>query len=141
MLLTDTVLRAVISITLTKTPVKESIYVGEIILVKDGKEYTFDFDTYTIDIVGNTIVIECKEGEAEDEDLPDGATMEELEGATVTDLFLQGDEESYVEGQAVKDIELTLYDVADPSHKVIFKKNAFQEADLGEYYDITWEEM
>lgn len=141
MLLTDTVLRAVISITLAKTPVKESIYVGEIIFIKDGREYTFDFDTYTIDIVGNAIVIECKEGEAEDEDFPDGATMEELEGATVTDLFLQGDEESYVEGQAVKDIELTLYDVADPSHKVIFKKDAFKEADLGEYYDITWEEM
>ena len=45
MLLTDVVLRAVISITLTQTPAKESIYVGKIILAKDGKEYTFDFDT------------------------------------------------------------------------------------------------
>ena len=42
MLLTDVVLRAVISITLTQTPAKESIYVGKIILAKDGKEYTFE---------------------------------------------------------------------------------------------------
>mgnify|MGYP004669685337 CR=1 FL=1 len=139
MLLTDVILRAVISITLTQTPAKESIYVGKIILAKDGKEYTFDFDTCTIDIVDHTVVIECAEGESEDEDFPDGATMEELEGAAVTDLFLQGDEEFYIEGQAVKDIELMLYDVADPTRKIVFKKDAFKEADLGEYYDITWE--
>ena len=101
MLLTDVVLRAVISITLTQTPAKESIYVGKIILTKDGKEYTFDFDTRAIDIIDHTVVIECTEGELEDEDFPDGATMEDLEGAIVTDLFLQGDEEAYVEGQAV----------------------------------------
>lgn len=139
MLLTDAILRAVISITLTQTPAKESLYVGKIILAKDGKEYTFDFDTCTIDIVDHTVVIECAEGESEDEDFPDGATMEELEGAAVTDLFLQGDEEFYIEGQAVKDIELMLYDVADPIRKIVFKKDAFKEADLGEYYDITWE--
>ena len=79
------------------------------------------------------------EGELEDEDFPDGATMEDLEGAIVTDLFLQGDEEAYVEGQAVKNIELVLYDVADPTRKIVFKKDAFKETDLGEYYDITWE--
>ncbi|MBT9826352.1 hypothetical protein GPL19_10320 [Enterocloster bolteae] len=139
MLLTDVVLRAVISITLTQTPAKESIYVGKIILAKDGKEYTFDFDTCTIDIIDHTVVIECAEGESEDEDFPDGATMEELEGAAVTDLFLQGDEESYIEGQAVKNIELMLYGVADPTRKIVFKKDAFKETDLGEYYDITWE--
>ena len=139
MSLTDVVLRAVISITLTQTPAKESIYVGEIILAKDGKEYTFDFDTCTIEIIDHTVVIECTEGESEDEDFPDGATMEELEGAAVTDLFLQGDEESYIEGQAVKNIELMLYDVADPTRKIVFEKDAFKEADLGEYYDITWE--
>lgn len=139
MLLTDVVLRAVISITLTQTPAKESIYVGKIILAKDRKEYTFDFDTCTIDIIDHTVVIECAEGESEDEDFPDGATMEELEGAAVTDLFLQGDEESYIEGQAVKNIELVLYDVADPTRKIVFKKDAFKETDLGEYYDITWE--
>lgn len=65
--------------------------------------------------------------------------MEDLEGAIVTDLFLQGDEEAYVEGQAVKNIELVLYDVADPTRKIVFKKDAFKETDLGEYYDITWE--
>ena len=54
MLLTDVVLRAVISITLTQTPAKESIYVGKIILTKDGKEYTFDFDTRAIDIIDHT---------------------------------------------------------------------------------------
>lgn len=139
MLLTDAILRAVISITLTQTPAKESLYVGKIILAKDGKEYTFDFDTCTIDIIDHTVVIECADGESEDEDFPDGATMEELEGAAVTDLFLQGDEESYVEGQAVKDIELMFYDVVDPTRKIVFKKDAFKEADLGEYYDITWE--
>lgn len=139
MLLTDVVLRAVISITLTQTPAKESIYVGKIILTKDGKEYTFDFDTRAIDIIDHTVVIECTEGELEDEDFPDGATMEDLEGAIVTDLFLQGDEEAYVEGQAVKNIELVLYDVADPTRKIGFKKDAFKETDLGEYYDITWE--
>lgn len=137
MLLKDIVLRAVISMTMTKTPAKESIYVGTITLTKDGKEYTFDFDSYSIGIVDNTIVIECREGELED--IPEGATLEELKGATVTDLFLQGDEDSYVEGQSVKNIELTLYDVMDPSRKVIFEKDAFKEADLGEYYDITWE--
>ena len=137
--LTDVVLGAVISITLTQTPAKESIYVGKIILAKDGKEYTFDFDTCTIEIIDHTVVIECTEGESEDEDFPDGATMEELEGAAVTDLFLQGDEESYIEGQAVKNIELMLYDVADPTRKIVFEKDAFKEADLGEYYDITWE--
>lgn len=137
MLLKDIVLRAVISMTMTKTPAKESIYVGTITLTKDGKEYTFDFDSYSIGIVDNTIVIECRESELED--IPEGATLEELEGATVTDLFLQGDEDSYMEGQAVKNIELTLYDVMDPSCKVIFEKDAFKEADLGEYYDITWE--
>ena len=57
MLLTDVVLRAVISITLTQTPAKESIYVGKIILTKDGKEYTFDFDTRAIDIIDHTVVI------------------------------------------------------------------------------------
>lgn len=139
MLLTDVVLRAVISITLTQTPAKESIYVGKVILAKDGRVYTFDFDTRAIDIIDHTVVIECTEGELEDEDFPDGATMEELEGAAVTDLFLQGDEEFYIEGQAVKDIELMLYDVADPTRKIVFKKDAFKEADLGEYYDITWE--
>ena len=137
--LTDVVLRAVISITLTQTPAKESSYVGKIILAKDGKEYTFDFDTCTIEIIDHTVVIECMEGESEDEDFPDGATMEELEGAAVTDLFLQGDEESYIEGQAVKNIELMLYDVADPTRKIVFEKDAFKEADLGEYYDIAWE--
>ena len=54
-------------------------------------------------------------------------------------MFLQGDEESYIEGQAVKNIELVLYDVADPTRKIVFKKDAFKETDLGEYYDITWE--
>lgn len=137
MLLKDIVLRAVISMTMTKTPAKESIYVGTITLTKDGKKYTFDFNSYSIGIVSNAIVIECREGELED--TPEGATLEELESATVTDLFLQGDEDSYVEGQAVKNIELTLYDVMDPSRKVIFEKDAFKEADLGEYYDITWE--
>lgn len=137
MLLKDIVLRAVISMTMTKTPAKESIYVGTITLTKDGKEYTFDFDSYSIGIVDNTVVIECRESELGD--IPEGTTLEELEGATVTDLFLQGDEDSYVEGQAVKNIELTLYDVMDPSRKVIFEKDAFKEADLGEYYDITWE--
>lgn len=137
MLLKDIVLRAVISMTMTKTPAKESIYVGTITLTKDGKEYTFDFDSYSIGMVDNTVVIECREGELEG--ISEGATLKELEGATVTDLFLQGDEDSYVEGQAVKNIELTLYDVMDPSRKVIFEKDAFKEADLGEYYDITWE--
>lgn len=137
MLLKDIVLRAVISMTMTKTPAKESIYVGTITLTKDGKEYTFDFDSYSIGIIDNTVVIECREGELGD--IPEGATLEELEGATVTDLFLQGDEDSYVEGQAVKNIELTLYDAMDSSRKVVFEKDAFKEADLGEYYDITWE--
>lgn len=137
MLLTDIVLRAVIAMTMTKTPAKESIYVGTITLVKDGKKYTFDFDSYAVGVVDNTIVIECREGELED--IPEGATLEELEGATVTDLFLQGDEDSYVDGQAVKNIELTLYDATDSSRKVVFEKDAFKEADLGEYYDITWE--
>lgn len=137
MLLKDIVLRAVISMIMTKPLAKESIYVGTITLTKDGKKYTFDFDSYSIGIVDNAIVIECREGELED--IPEGATLEEMEGATVTDLFLQGDEDAYVEGQAVKNIELTLYDVMDPSRKVIFEKDAFKEADLGEYYDITWE--
>lgn len=137
MLLKDVVLRAVIAMTMVKPPAKESIYVGTITLVKDGKKYTFDFDSYGVGVVDNTVVIECREGELED--IPEGATLEELEGAVVTDLFLQGDEDSYVEGQAVKNIELTLYDVMDPSRKVIFEKDAFKEADLGEYYDITWE--
>lgn len=137
MLLTDIILRAVIAMTMTKTPAKESIYVGTITLVKDGKKYTFDFDSYAVGVVDNTIVIECREGELED--IPEGATLEELEGATVTDLFLQGDEDSYVEGQTVKNIELTLYDATDSSRKVVFEKDAFKEADLGEYYDIAWE--
>lgn len=138
MLLKDIILRADISMIMVKpAPAKESIYVGTITLTKNGKKYTFKFDSYIIGIVSNAIVIECRDGKLED--IPEGATLEELEGATVTNLFLQGDKDSYVKGQAVQNIELTLYDVMEPSHKVIFEKDAFKEADLGKYYDITWE--
>lgn len=137
MLLKDIILRADISMIMVKPPAKESIYVGTITLTKDGKKYTFHFDSYSIGIVSNAIVIECRDGELED--IPEGATLEELEGATVTNLFLQGDKDSYVKGQAVQNIELTLYDIMEPSRKVIFEKDAFKKADLGKYYDITWE--
>ena len=87
--------------------------------------------------MSDAIVIECRDGKLED--IPEGATLEELEGATVTNLFLQSDEDSYVKGQAVQNIELTLYDIMEPSRKVIFEKDAFKEADLGKFNDITWE--
>ena len=121
MLLKDIILRADISMIMVKPPAKD----------------TFHFDSYSIGIVSHAIVIECREGELEN--IPEGATLEELEGATVTNLFLQGDKDSYVKGQAVQNIELTLYDIMEPSRKVIFEKDAFKEADLGKYYDITWE--
>ena len=71
---------------------------------------------------------------------PNDATLEELKDAVVTDIFLQGDEDSYVEGQSITDINLCLYDAADSKNRVFLNKKAFKNADLGEYYDITWEE-
>lgn len=67
MLLKDIILRADISMIMVKpAPAKESIYVGTITLTKDGKKYTFKFDSYIIGIFSDAIVIECREGELED---------------------------------------------------------------------------
>ena len=71
---------------------------------------------------------------------PDDATLEELKDAVVTGIFLQGDEDSYVEGQSITDIKLCLYDAANNDSRVFLNKKAFKNADLGEYYDIAWEE-
>ena len=56
--------------------------------------------------------------------------------AKVTDFFLQGDEERYVEGQAIKDIMFDIYDGFDKeNHIVTLYASSFTETDFGEYYD------
>ena len=135
-LLKDITLRAVITMTMAKVPEQESLYVGTIVFAKDGKRYSFDFNSHTTAISGKTITIDCKDENKEDRDIPDDTVFEELDGAIVTDLFLQGDEDSYVDGQTVCDIELILYDATTYLHKVVFEKDAFRKADLGEYYNI-----
>lgn len=71
---------------------------------------------------------------------PDDTTLEELKDAVVTGIFLQCNEDSYVEEQSITDIKLCLYDAANNDSRVFLNKKAFKNADLGEYYDIIWEE-
>lgn len=138
MLLHDMCLRAEISITFGKPPVKESVYVGEIRLEKDGKEYVFDFNETTGSYEDNQLTLDLRD--CDYMVAPSDATLEELTDAKVTDLFLQGDDNCYVAGQTIKDISITFYDNTNGSeHNVTLETPAFADADLGEYYDLEVE--
>lgn len=138
MLLHDMCLRAQIVITFGKQPVKESVYVGEICLEKDGEEYTFDFNETTGSYEDNQLTLDLRD--CDYVAAPSDATLEELACAKVKDLFLQGDDNCYVAGQTIKDISITFYDGVNGSeHNVTLETPAFADADLGEYYDLEVE--
>lgn len=131
-------LRACIMIAFAKTPEKESVYVGNVTLEKGDRKFQFDWNEYSGEYTDKTLLLTTRD--LDSMEAPDDATLEELKDAVVTDIFLQGDENSYVKGQVITDINLCLYDAADSKNRVFLNKKAFKNADLGEYYDITWEE-
>lgn len=131
-------LRAGIIITFAKKPEKESVYVGNVTLEKGDRKFQFDWNEYSGEYTDKTLLLTTRD--LDSMEAPDDATLEELRNAVVTGIFLQGDEDSYVEGQSITDINLCLYDAANNDSRVFLNKKAFKNADLGEYYDITWEE-
>lgn len=131
-------LRAGIIITFAKKPEKESVYVGNVTLEKGDRKFQFDWNEYSGEYTDKTLLLTTRD--LDSMEAPDDATLEELRDAVVTGIFLQGDEDSYVEGQSITDINLCLYDAANNDSRVFLNKKAFKNADLGEYYDITWEE-
>ena len=131
-------LRACILIAFTKKPEKESVYVGNITLEKDGRKFQFDWNEHSGEYIDKTLLLKTRD--LDSMVAPNDATLEELKDAVVTGIFLQGDEDSYVEGQSITDIKLCLYDAANNDSRVFLNKKAFKNADLGEYYDIAWEE-
>lgn len=139
MLLKEINLKATAYIRLKKEPAKESVYVGNICLEKNGKKYRFDFNKYDVSYTGNILVLNLSD--CTDIDAPDDAVLEDLINAKVTDFFLQGDEECYVEGQVIKDI---IFDISDgfdkDEHMVTLYKTSFLEADFGEFYGLEKKE-
>lgn len=136
MLLKNMNLKATAYIGFKKKPTKESVYVGNICLKKNGKKYLFDFNKYDVSYTGNILVLNLSD--CTDIDVPDDAVLEDLTNAKVTDFFLQGDEEHYVKGQTIKDIVFDIYDGFDKeNHIVTLYTSSFTETDFGEYYD--WE--
>lgn len=131
-------LRAGIIITFAKKPEKESVYVGNVTLEKGDRKFQFDWNEYSGEYTDKTLLLTTRD--LDSMEAPDDATLEELRDAVVTGIFLQGDEDSYVEGQSITDINLCLYDAANNDSRVFLNKKAFKNADLGEYYGITWEE-
>lgn len=131
-------LRAGIIITFAKKPEKESVYVGNVTLEKGDRKFQFDWNEYSGEYTDKTLLLTTRD--LDSMEAPDDATLEELRDAVVTGIFLQGDEDSYVEGQSITDINLCLYDAANNDSRVFLNKKAFKNADLGEYYDIAWEE-
>lgn len=131
-------LRACIMIAFAKTPEKESVYVGNITLEKDGRKFQFDWNEHSGEYTDKTLLITTRD--LHSMEAPNDATLEELKDAVVTGIFLQGDENSYAKEQVITDINLCLYDAADSKNRVFLNKKAFKNADLSEYYDIAWEE-
>lgn len=135
MLLKDINLKATAYIRLKMEPAKESVYVGNICLEKNGKKYRFDFNKYDVSYTGNILVLNLSD--CTDIDAPDDAVLEDLINAKVTDFFLQGDEERYVEGQVIKDIIFDIYDGFDKeNHIVTLYTSSFTETDFGEFYGL-----
>ena len=111
------------------------LYVGNICLEKNEKKYRFDFNKFNVSYVGNTLILSLSD--CTDIDVPEDAILDDLMNAKVTDFFLQGDEERYVEGQAIKDIIFDIYDGFDKeNHIVTLYTSSFFETDFGEYYDL-----
>ena len=139
MLLKNMNLKATVYIGFKKKPTKESLYVGNICLKKNRKKYRFDFNKYVGSYAGNILVLNLSD--CADIDIPDDAVLEDLKNAKVTDFFLQGDEERYVEGQAIKDIIFDIFDGFDKDeHMVTLYKTSFLEADIGEPYGLEEKE-
>lgn len=135
MLLKNMNLKATAYIRLKKEPAKEYIYVGNICMEKYGKKYRFDFNKYDVSYEGNILVLNLSD--CIDIDAPDDAVLEDLIDAKVTDFFLQGDEERYVEGQVIKDIIFDIYDGFDKeNHIVTLYTSSFFETDFGEFYGL-----
>lgn len=135
MLLKNMNLKATAYIRLKKEPAKELLYVGNICLKKNEKKYRFDFNKFNVSYVGNLLILSLSD--CTDIDVPDDAVLEDLENAKVTNFFLQGDEERYVEGQAIKDIIFDIFDGFDKDkHVVTLYKTSFLEADFGEFYSL-----
>lgn len=129
-------LRAGIVITFAKKPEKESVYVGNVTLERGDRKFQFNWNEYSSEYTDKTLLLTTRD--LASIEAPDDATLEELKDTVVTGIFLQGDENSYVEGQYITDINLCLYDASD-NNRVFLDKTAFKNADFGEYYDITWE--
>lgn len=139
MLLKNMNLKATACIRLKKEPAKESIYVGNICMEKYGKKYRFDFNKYDVSYAGNTLILDLSD--CTDIDVPDDAVLEDLINAKVTDFFLQGDEEYYVKGQAIKYIVFDIYDGFDKeNHIVTLYTSSFTETDFGEFYGLEEKE-
>lgn len=139
MLLKNMNLKATVYIGFKKNPTKESVYVGNICLKKNRKKYRFDFNKYVGSYAGNILVLNLSD--CADIDIPDDAVLEDLKNAKVTDFFLQGDEERYVEGQAIKDIIFDIFDGFDKDeHMITLYKTSFLEADFGEFYGLEEKE-
>lgn len=134
-LLKDINLKATAYIRLKKEPAKELLYVGNICLEKNEKKYRFDFNKFNISYVGNTLILSLSD--CTDIDVPEDAILDDLMNVKVTDFFLQGDEERYVEGQAIKDILFDIYDGFDKeNHIVTLYTSSFTETDFGEFYGL-----
>lgn len=135
MLLKNMNLKATVYIGFKKKPTKESVYVGNICLEKNKKKYRFDFNKYVGSYADNILVLNLSD--CADIDVPDDAVLEDLKNAKVTDFFLQGEEECYVQEQAIKDIIFDIYDSFDKeSSMVTLYKPSFLEADFGEFYSL-----
>ena len=130
-------LRAGITITFAKKPAEESVYVGDLVLNKDGHRIQFDWTEQSETYNENTLYIETKD--LDTLNAAENTTFEDLKGAVVDHLFLQGEDSAYVEGQEITDIELCLFGAADDRLRMMFHKDAFTDTDLGEYYAIRKE--
>lgn len=135
MKLKNIVPRTEIQITFTETPIKESVYVGVIQLEKNGETYLFDFNEYEGSYNGKVLTIDTKD--LAFCECPEDAKLEDLEDARVIHIFLQGEEEAYMEDQMIEDIELSIFDIETHS-MITLTKGAFSDADLAEYYEIQW---
>lgn len=135
MLLKDMNLKATAYIGFKKKPDKESVYVGNICLEKNGRKYRFDFNKYVGIYVGNILVLNLSD--CTDIDVPEDATLSDLMSAKVTDFFLQGEDDCYIENQEIKDIVFDIYDDFDKeSGMVTLNKPSFLETDFGEFYSL-----
>lgn len=127
-------LRAGITITFAKKPANESVYVGDLVLIKNNKCIQFDWAEQSETYDGNTLYIETKD--LDTLNAAENTAFEDLKGAVVDHLFLQGEDDAYVKGQEITDISLCLFGAADERIRMVFHKDAFANADLGEYYAI-----